>query len=80
MKSTSQTLVSRIKALIILCLAEALGDMADRISDSESIVSIGELNDEGCLDVGHNDQDTVDENLNNPEGGVDGLTCAMMRF
>ncbi|KAJ7591322.1 hypothetical protein C8J56DRAFT_1136597 [Mycena floridula] len=40
-------------------------DIADGISDSESIVSIGDLGDR--LDPGRDDRDAVDENLNNWE-------------
>jgi len=42
-------------------------DMADGISDSESIVSIGELGDDARLDPNRDDRETVDENLNNWE-------------
>ncbi|KAG5646464.1 hypothetical protein DXG03_003514 [Asterophora parasitica] len=42
-------------------------DMADGISDSESIVSIGDLGDESRLDPNPDDRDVVDENLNNWE-------------
>ncbi|KAF5388442.1 hypothetical protein D9615_000144 [Tricholomella constricta] len=42
-------------------------DIADGISDSESIVSIGELGDESRLDPNRDDRDVVDENLNNWE-------------
>ncbi|KAG6911746.1 hypothetical protein DXG01_007996 [Tephrocybe rancida] len=42
--------------------------MADGISDSESIVSIGDLGDDARLDSGRDDdRDAVDENLNNWE-------------
>jgi hypothetical protein len=41
-------------------------DIADGISDSESVVSIGDLGDDSRLDVG----DSVDENLNNWEVSV----------
>jgi hypothetical protein len=47
-------------------LPEFATDIADGISDSESIVSIGDLGDEGRLDTGRDDRD-VDENLNNWE-------------
>jgi len=39
-------------------------EMADGISDSESIVSIGDLGDERSLDASRDDRDTVDENRN----------------
>jgi hypothetical protein len=39
-------------------------EMADGISDSESIASIGDLGDERSLDVGRDDRDTMDENRN----------------
>jgi hypothetical protein len=42
-------------------------DIADGISDSESIVSIGELGDDARLDPSRDDPETVDENLNNWE-------------
>lgn len=42
-------------------------DIADNISDSESIVSIGELGDEARLNVDREDRDVPDENLNNWE-------------
>ncbi|KAG6832892.1 hypothetical protein H0H92_004776 [Tricholoma furcatifolium] len=43
-------------------------EMADGISDSESIVSIGDLGDDARLDTGRDDdRDSVDENLNNWE-------------
>lgn len=43
-------------------------EMADGISDSESIVSIGDLGVDTRLDTGRDDdRDTVDENLNNWE-------------
>ncbi|CCL99446.1 uncharacterized protein FIBRA_01464 [Fibroporia radiculosa] len=48
-------------------LPEYATDIADGISDSESIVSIGELGDEARLDVGRDDRDVPDENLNNWE-------------
>ncbi|KII95814.1 hypothetical protein PLICRDRAFT_98306 [Plicaturopsis crispa FD-325 SS-3] len=41
-------------------------DIADGISDSESIVSIGELGDDARMEAGRDDQ-TPDENLNNWE-------------
>jgi hypothetical protein len=47
-------------------LPEFATEIADGISDSESIVSIGGLGDEGRLDAGRDDRD-VDENLNNWE-------------
>ncbi|CAK5262962.1 unnamed protein product [Mycena citricolor] len=42
-------------------------EMADGISDSESIVSIGELGDDARLDPSRDDPEVVDENLNNWE-------------
>ncbi|KAF8665597.1 hypothetical protein AX16_000054 [Volvariella volvacea WC 439] len=47
-------------------LPQYAAEMADEISDSESIVSIGELGDESRLNAGQDD-DFVDENLNNWE-------------
>lgn len=48
-------------------LPEFASDIADGISDSESIVSIGDLGDESRLDPNRDDRDVVDENLNNWE-------------
>lgn len=48
-------------------LPEYAAHMADGISDSESIVSIGELGDDVRLDTNREDHDVVDENLNNWE-------------
>ncbi|EPT03705.1 hypothetical protein FOMPIDRAFT_1022279 [Fomitopsis schrenkii] len=48
-------------------LPEYAADIADGISDSESIVSIGELGDTARLDVGKDDRDVPDENVNNWE-------------
>ncbi|KAL6309627.1 hypothetical protein BKA93DRAFT_814558 [Sparassis latifolia] len=48
-------------------LPEFASDMADGISDSESIVSIGELGEEARLDSGRDDREVPDENLNNWE-------------
>lgn len=48
-------------------LPEYASDIADGISDSESIVSIGELGDAARLDVGKDDRDVPDENVNNWE-------------
>ncbi|KAK1228877.1 Factor arrest protein 11 [Marasmius sp. AFHP31] len=42
-------------------------DIADGISDSESIVTIGDLGDDARLDPGRDDGEVVDENLNNWE-------------
>jgi hypothetical protein len=42
-------------------------DIADNISDSESIVSIGDLGDDARLDLNREDREVVDENLNNWE-------------
>ncbi|KAE9406015.1 hypothetical protein BT96DRAFT_852276 [Gymnopus androsaceus JB14] len=47
--------------------AEFAADIADGISDSESIVTIGDLGDETRLDPSRDDPDVVDENLNNWE-------------
>ena len=44
-------------------LPQFASDIADGISDSESVVSIGDLGDDGRLDAG----ESVDENLNNWE-------------
>ncbi|KAJ8582672.1 hypothetical protein M405DRAFT_830258 [Rhizopogon salebrosus TDB-379] len=41
--------------------------IADNISDSESVVSIGDLGDDSRLDVGRDNRDIPDENLNNWE-------------
>jgi len=43
------------------------GNIADGISDSESIVSIGEIGDEGRNGLGAPDSEAIDENLNNWE-------------
>ncbi|TFK92199.1 N1221-domain-containing protein [Polyporus arcularius HHB13444] len=48
-------------------LPELVHDIADSISDSESIVSMGELNDDTRLDVGKEARDVPDENVNNWE-------------
>lgn len=42
-------------------------EIADGISDSESIVSIGELGEDARVDINRDDTDVVDENLNNWE-------------
>ncbi|KAG6833807.1 hypothetical protein H0H87_011741 [Tephrocybe sp. NHM501043] len=42
-------------------------EMTDGISDSESIVSIGDLGDDARLDPGRDDGEVADENLNNWE-------------
>ncbi len=47
-------------------LPELVHDIADSISDSESIVSIGELSDEARA-AGEKDRDLPDENVNNWE-------------
>jgi len=44
-----------------------VSEMADGISDSESVVSIGELGDENRLDPTRDDREVVDENVNNWE-------------
>ncbi|KAH7868803.1 uncharacterized protein C8R40DRAFT_1268994 [Lentinula edodes] len=46
---------------------EFAADITDGISDSESIVTIGDLGDETRLDPSRDDPDVVDENLNNWE-------------
>lgn len=46
---------------------EFASDFADGISDSESIVSIGDLGDDSPLDPNRDDRELVDENLNNWE-------------
>jgi len=43
------------------------GNIADGISDSESIVSIGEIGEEGRDNLGASDPEAIDENLNNWE-------------
>lgn len=49
-------------------LPELATDISDGISDSESIVAIGELGDEARLDIrDRDDKDIPDENLNNWE-------------
>ncbi|TFK43232.1 hypothetical protein BDQ12DRAFT_674621 [Crucibulum laeve] len=48
-------------------LPDYAAEMADGISDSESIVSIGDLGDDARLDPNRDDHDIVDENLNNWE-------------
>lgn len=50
-------------------LPEFVTDISDSISDSESIVSIGELGDDTRLDVGRDDREVPDENRNNWEVG-----------
>jgi hypothetical protein len=42
-------------------------DISDGISDSESIVPIGELGDDARLDIGRDDRDIPNENMNNWE-------------
>lgn len=44
-------------------------DIADGISDSESIVPIGDLGDDARMDAGRDDRELGDENLNNWEVG-----------
>lgn len=58
-------------------LPELVSDISDGISDSESIVSIGELGDEGRLDATSGDRDSVpDENSNSWEvRACFGLDC-----
>lgn len=48
-------------------LPELVSSIADNISDSESVVSIGDLGDDSRLDVGRDDRDIPDENLNDWE-------------
>lgn len=48
-------------------LPEYASEMADGISDSESIVSIGDLGDESRLDPSKEDGEPINENLNNWE-------------
>ncbi|KAJ8579971.1 hypothetical protein M405DRAFT_847911, partial [Rhizopogon salebrosus TDB-379] len=48
-------------------LPELVTSIADNISDSESVVSIGDLGDDSRLDVGRDNRDIPDENLNNWE-------------
>jgi hypothetical protein len=48
-------------------LPEYADEIGDGISDSESIVSIGDLGDESRLDPSKDDKDIVNENLNNWE-------------
>ncbi|KAG1773964.1 hypothetical protein EDD22DRAFT_976044 [Suillus occidentalis] len=50
-----------------LRLPELVSSIADNISDSESVVSIGDLGDDSRLDVGRDDRDIPDENLNDWE-------------
>lgn len=50
-----------------LQVPEFVTDIADGISDSESIVSIGELGDDTRIDVGREDGSVPDENRNNWE-------------
>lgn len=50
-------------------LPDFAAEIADGISDSESIVSIGDLGDDSRLDSTRDDRDIVDENLNNWEVG-----------
>lgn len=51
-------------------LPEYASNMADGMSDSESIVSIGDLGDDSRLDPSRDDADLVDENLNNWEVSI----------
>ncbi|KAF8631239.1 hypothetical protein AX15_002568 [Amanita polypyramis BW_CC] len=48
-------------------LPELVSEMTQGISDSESIVSIGELGDDARLDPSRDERDVTDENLNNWE-------------
>ncbi|KAG1815329.1 hypothetical protein EV424DRAFT_1114352 [Suillus variegatus] len=45
-------------------LPELVTSIADNISDSESVVSIGDLGDDSRFDVGRDDRDIPDENVN----------------
>ena len=57
-------------------LPELVHDLADNISDSESIVSIGELGEDARLDTAKETRDVPDENVNNWEVSVFGWTRA----
>ncbi|PFH52639.1 hypothetical protein AMATHDRAFT_139711 [Amanita thiersii Skay4041] len=48
-------------------LPEFVSEMTDGISDSESIVSFGDLGDVSRLDSNRDEKDSIDENLNNWE-------------
>ncbi|KAF4619392.1 hypothetical protein D9613_005524 [Agrocybe pediades] len=48
-------------------LPNFVSEMTDGISDSESVVSIGDLGDERSLDPTRDDREVVDENVNNWE-------------
>ncbi|KAH7930029.1 N1221-domain-containing protein [Leucogyrophana mollusca] len=48
-------------------LPDFVSSITDNISDSESVVSIGDLGDDSRLDVGRDDRNIPDENLNNWE-------------
>ena len=63
-------------------LPEFAADIAADISDSESIVSIGELGDDARLKVDGDDKDSVpDENMNNWEvRNFFILCCCFLRF
>jgi len=54
-------------------LPDLASEIADGISDSESIVSIGELGDES-RDIGREGGEIADENLNNWEVGNEGCS------
>ena len=59
-------------------LPELVHDLADNISDSESIVSIGELGEDARLDTTKETRDVPDENVNNWE--VSGLGLGLVRL
>jgi hypothetical protein len=48
-------------------LPELAADLADGISDSESVVSIGEIGDDARLDIPSEDSPVADDNVNNWE-------------
>lgn len=54
-------------------------DIADGISDSESIVSIGELGDEARFDTNRDDREVPDENRNNWEVSDDAKSTSCAR-
>ena len=58
-------------------LPELVHDIADNISDSESIVSINELGDDARLDVTKEVRDVPDENVNNWEVSTHLFVCAL---
>jgi hypothetical protein len=56
-------------------LPKFASEIADGISDSESVVSIGDLGDEARMEGGRDDRDIPDENKNNWEVRTFGLMC-----